>query len=67
MCRPSGPSPSIPDCYDIDIEVPLPPAGAAPALLNKLSPANEVEPVRCSPVHMCPISELMHMAAAVPY
>ena len=66
MCRPSRPSPSIPDCYDIDIEVPLPPAVAAPALLNKLSPASEVEPVRYSPVHTqsVPTSELTRIAVA---
>lgn len=65
--RPAGPSPSTPDCYDIDIEVPLPPASvAAPALLTKLDPAHEVEPVRCSLCHTQPIptSGLTHMTVA---
>ena len=39
--RPGGPSPSVPDCYDVEIEVavqPQQPASAASApLLHKLS------------------------------
>lgn len=40
VCRPSGPSPSAPDCYDIEVEVPLqqqlPASAAAAPLLQKI-------------------------------
>lgn len=39
-----GPSPSLPDCYDIDIEVPLTPRTAAQPLLDKLNTTREAEP-----------------------
>ncbi len=43
--RMDGPNPSTPDCYDIDIEVPLVPPAAAGPLLDSLNKDREVEPV----------------------
>lgn len=45
-CRTDGPSPSVPDSYDIDIEVPLTQPAVAAPLLDRLTKDCEVEPVR---------------------
>ena len=46
VCRLSGDSPTHPDSYDIDLEVPAPTMEATAPLLQHLNTSREVEQVR---------------------